>query len=50
MGKEGKNLIFKLRKGDQGAVSGVKNNVKVDEKFTPDNFLFDSLVGDNGVA
>lgn len=38
MGTEAKDLLSKLRKGDKDALSRVKQNVKVDEKFQPDNF------------
>jgi superfamily II DNA or RNA helicase len=38
MGTEAKDLLSKLRKGDKDALSRVKQNVKVDEKFQLDNF------------
>jgi ERCC4-related helicase len=38
MGKEAKDLLSKLRKGDRGAVLRVKENVKVNEKFKLDQF------------
>lgn len=38
MGKEIRNLLSKLRKGDRDALSRVKQNIKVDEKFQPENF------------
>jgi len=38
MGTEAKELLSKLRKGDKDALSRVKQNVKVDEKFQLDNF------------
>lgn len=38
MGIEAKDLLSKLRKGDKDALSRVKQNVKVDEKFQLDNF------------
>lgn len=38
MGKEAKDLLSKLRKGDKNALSRVKQNIKVDEKFQLDNF------------
>jgi len=38
MGTEAKDLLSKLRKGDKNALSRVKQNVKVDEKFQLDNF------------
>lgn len=38
MGGEAKDLLSKLRKGDKDALSRVKQNIKVDEKFQLDNF------------
>lgn len=38
MGKEAKDILDKLRKGDKGALTRVKQNVKVDEKYKLDNF------------
>lgn len=38
MGTEAKDLLSKLKKGDKDALSRVKQNVKVDEKFQLDNF------------
>lgn len=38
MGTETKDLLSKLRKGDKNALSRVKQNVKVDEKFQLDYF------------
>jgi ERCC4-related helicase len=38
MGTEAKDLLSKLRKGDKDALTRVKQNVKVDEKFKLDNF------------
>jgi len=38
MGTEAKDLLSKLRKGDKDALSRVKQNIKVDEKFKLDNF------------
>lgn len=38
MGTEVKDLLSKLRKGDKDALSRVKQNIKVDEKFQLDNF------------
>lgn len=38
MGTEAKDLLSKLRKGDKDALSRIKQNVKVDEKFQLDNF------------
>jgi ERCC4-related helicase len=38
MGSEAKDILSKLRKGDKDALSRVKENVKVDEKFQLDNF------------
>lgn len=38
MGTEAKDLLSKLRKGDKDALSRVKQNVNVDEKFQLDNF------------
>ncbi|MGE0932554.1 helicase-related protein [Peijinzhouia sedimentorum] len=38
MGTEAKDILIKLRKGDKDALSRVKQNVKVDEKFQLDNF------------
>ncbi|SOE24003.1 PLD-like domain-containing protein [Spirosomataceae bacterium TFI 002] len=38
MGTEAKDLLSKLRKGNKDALSRVKQNIKVDEKFQLDNF------------
>ena len=38
MGKEAKDILDKLRKGDKGALTRVKENVKVDEKYQLNNF------------
>lgn len=38
MGIEAKDILSKLRKGDKKAISRVKENVKVNEKFQLDNF------------
>ncbi len=38
MGKEVKDLLSRLRTGDKNAVSRIKQNTKVDEKFQLDNF------------
>jgi len=38
MGKEIRNLLSKLRKGDRDALSRIKQNIKADEKFQPENF------------
>ena len=38
MGTEAKDLLSKLRKGDKDAISRVKQNVMVDEKFQLDSF------------
>ena len=38
MGVEAKDILSKLRKGDKKAISRVKQNVKVNEKFQIDNF------------
>lgn len=38
MGIEAKNILAKLRKGDKDAVSKVKQNIKVEEKFQMENF------------
>src|SRR5699024_7200046 len=38
MGTEAKDLLSKLRKGDKSAISRVKQNVKVEEKFKLENF------------
>jgi len=38
MGKESKDLLVKLRKGDKKAVERVKQNVTVDEKYQLTNF------------
>jgi hypothetical protein len=38
MGAEAKDLLSKLRKGDKNALSRVKQNIKVEEKFQLDNF------------
>lgn len=38
MGKEGKDVLDKLRRGDTGALERIKQNVKVNEKYQPENF------------
>lgn len=38
MGKEAKDLLTKLRVGDKTAVSRLKQNIKVDDKFQLNNF------------
>lgn len=38
MGKEAKDVLAKLRRGDKGALERVKQNVKVDEKYRLENF------------
>jgi ERCC4-related helicase len=38
MGKEAKDVLSKLRRGDKGALDRVKQNVKVDEKYRLENF------------
>jgi superfamily II DNA or RNA helicase len=38
MGKEAKDLLSKLRKGDKEALLRVKQNIRVDEKYRLDNF------------
>lgn len=38
LGKEAKDLLSKLRKGDKGAVERLKQGVKVDEKYQLENF------------
>jgi hypothetical protein len=38
MGQEIRDLLSKLRKGDKDALTRVKENVKVDEKYQLDNF------------
>ncbi len=38
MGKEEKDVLDKLRKGDKGALARVKQNVKVDEKYQFESF------------
>lgn len=38
MGPEAKDLLSNLKKGDKHAISRVKQNIKVDEKFHLDNF------------
>jgi len=38
MGKEGVDLISKLRKGDKNAIKRVKQNIKTGEKYQLDNF------------
>ena len=38
MGTEAKDLLSKLRKGDKNALSRVKQNIKVEEKFQLNNF------------
>jgi ERCC4-related helicase len=38
MGKEAKDVLSKLRRGDKGALERVKQNIKVDEKYRLENF------------
>jgi len=38
MGKEATDLLSKLRKGDRNAITRVKQNIKVDEKYQLENF------------
>lgn len=38
MGKEAKDLLSKIRKGDKEALTRLKQNIKDDEKFQIDNF------------
>jgi len=38
MGKEAKDVLAKLRRGEKAAVERVKQNVKVDEKYKLENF------------
>lgn len=38
MGKEVKDVLDKLRRGDRGALARVKQNIKVDEKYQLDKF------------
>lgn len=38
MGREAKDILDKLRKGDKGALERVKQNVKIDEKYKLENF------------
>ncbi len=38
MGKEAKDVLAKLRRGDKDALKRVKQNVKVDEKYRLENF------------
>lgn len=38
MGKEAKDVLAKLRRGDKSAVERVKQNLKVDEKYRIENF------------
>lgn len=38
MGKEAKDVLAKLRKGEKSAIERVKQNVKVDEKYKLENF------------
>ena len=38
MGKEAKDVLAKLRRGEKSAVERVKQNVKVDEKYQLQNF------------
>ncbi|QGY42175.1 helicase [Maribellus comscasis] len=38
MGKEATDILSKLRKGDRNAITRVKQNIKVDEKFQLENF------------
>jgi len=38
MGKEAKDVLAKLRRGEKSAVERVKQNVKVDEKYKLENF------------
>lgn len=38
MGKEAKDLLTKLRKGDKNAINRLKENIKTNDKFQLDNF------------
>jgi len=38
MGKETKDLLAKIRRGDQNAMNRLKENIKADKKFQLDNF------------
>lgn len=38
IGKEVKDLLAKLKRGDKSAVERMKENVSVDEKYQIDNF------------
>ncbi len=38
MGKEAKDILAKLKSGDGSAIKKVKQNVKVSDKYTTDNF------------
>ncbi len=38
MGKEAKDLLTKLRKGDKNAINRLKENIKTDDKFQLENF------------
>jgi len=38
MGKEAKDVLSKLRRGDKGAIERIKQNTTTDEKFQLDNF------------
>jgi len=49
MGIASRDLLSKIKKGDRVAFGAIKQNVKVDEKFQPNNFdlIAWSLVSDN---
>ena len=38
MGNAPRDLLGLLKKGDKMALGTIKQNVKIDEKFQPDNF------------
>jgi hypothetical protein len=38
MGKEGRDVLDKLRKGDKSALERIKENITADEKYQIDNF------------
>ena len=38
MGKEAKNVLVKLKRGDKDALFRIKQNVKTDDKFQLHNF------------
>ena len=38
MGKEAKDVLAKLKRGDKDALFRIKQNVKTDDKFQLDNF------------